>query len=85
MTPDERISDQIPGHGFGTWPVYLTGMANDLESFRQLVVDLSEDADLAVVGFDLEGLSQRGKDVFTNQPSLNDVLFVHTSEGITME
>ena len=58
---------------------------NDLESFRQLVVDLSEDADLAVVGFDLEGLSQRGKDVFTNHPSLTDVLFVHTSEGITME
>jgi len=82
---DEHSNNQIPGHGFGTLPVYLTGMTNDLEAFRQLVVDLSEGADLAVVGFDLEGLSQRGKDVFTNHPTLNDVLFVHTSEGITME
>lgn len=58
---------------------------DDIDAFRRLVVELSGDADLAVVGFDLEGLKERGKDVFTNHPSLNDVLFVHTSERITME
>ncbi|MGA7304976.1 MAG: amino acid permease [Rhodothermales bacterium] len=58
---------------------------NDINAFRKLIVDYSGDADLAVVGFDLEGLRQRGKDVFTNHPSLKDVLFVHTPERITME
>jgi hypothetical protein len=58
---------------------------DNVETFRALVSNLSEDADLAVFGFDMEGLRQRGKAVFTNHPDLSDVLFVHTSEEITME
>lgn len=58
---------------------------NDIRSFRKLVVELSEEADLAVVGFDRQGLDKRGKEVFANHPSLKDVLFVHSSTSITIE
>jgi len=58
---------------------------NDVEAFRKLVVKNSADADLTVVGFDMQGLEERGAGVFTNHPDLNDVLFVHTPSEITME
>ena len=58
---------------------------NDVAAFRHLVATRSEHADLTVVGFDLEGIDQRGSDVFTNHPSLKDVLFVHAPERIRME
>ncbi len=57
---------------------------NDVAAFRQLVAALSEHADLAVVGFDLEGIHQRGAEVFTKHSSLKDVLFVHAPERIEM-
>ena len=58
---------------------------NDVAAFRRLVARLSEDADLTVVGFDMEGLRERGAEVFTNHPTLKDVLFVHTPQQITIE
>ena len=58
---------------------------NDVTSFRRLVARLSADADLTVVGFDLEGLEERREAVFTNHPTLKDVLFVHTPQEITIE
>ncbi len=58
---------------------------NNVASFRRLVAHQSQDADLTVVGFDMEGLRERGVEVFTNHPSLKDVLFVHTPQQITIE
>ena len=58
---------------------------NDLAAFRRLVAHRSQDADLTVVGFDMEGLRERGAEVFTNHPTLKDVLFVHTPQQITIE
>ena len=58
---------------------------NDVAAFRRLVARYSEEADLTVVGFDLEGLRERNADVFLNHPTLKDVLFVHTPQQITME
>jgi solute carrier family 12 sodium/potassium/chloride transporter 2 len=58
---------------------------NDVEAFRKLVVKNSADADFTVVGFDMQGLEERGAGVFTNHPDLKDVLFVHTPSEITME
>ena len=55
------------------------------EAFRSLVAKLSTDADLTVVGFDLEGLAERGAAVFTNHPTLRDVLFVHAPQEISIE
>ena len=58
---------------------------SDVTSFRNLVTSQSEFADLTVVGFDLEGIRERGVEVFMNHASLKDVLFVHAPEQITME
>ncbi len=58
---------------------------NDLDSFREMVAHLSGDADLTVVGFDLEGLQERREQVFTNHPTLKDVLFVHAPHEIVIE
>ena len=58
---------------------------NDVAAFRRLVGRRSQDADLTVVGFDMEGLSERSAEVFTNHPTLKDVLFVHTPQQITIE
>jgi hypothetical protein len=57
----------------------------DQASFHRLVSRISTDADLTVVGFDQDGLIKRPKEVFTNHPTLRDVLFVHTSDVIEME
>jgi hypothetical protein len=45
-------------------------------SFRQRVRETSIDADLTVFGFDLDGVAERGSDVFENHPELSEVLFV---------
>ena len=58
---------------------------NNVESFRRLVARYSYNADLTVVGFDMEGLAERKEQVFLNHPDLGDVLFVHTPREITME
>ncbi len=58
---------------------------NDVTGFRRLVSRLSADADLTVIGFDLEGLKERKEEVFTNHPTLKDVLFVHAPHEITIE
>ncbi len=58
---------------------------NDEAAFRRLVARRSQDADLTVVGFDMEGLRERDTEVFTNHPTLKDVLFVHTPQQITIE
>ncbi|QXD15339.1 hypothetical protein GQ464_018415 [Rhodocaloribacter litoris] len=55
---------------------------DDVASFRSLVAEYSSDADLTVVGFDLQGLSERREAVFTNHPYLRDVLFVHAPHEI---
>ncbi len=54
-------------------------------AFRKLVSRLSAEADLTVVGFDLEGLRERREEVFKNHPSLSDVLFVHSPHEIDIE
>lgn len=53
--------------------------------YAALVEHLSCDADLVVFGFDLEGLRERGADVFRNHPVLQDVLFVHASHEILID
>ena len=55
------------------------------EQFRKVVARLSDSADLTVIGFDMDGLEEREAGVFTNHPTLKDVLFVHTPHEITME
>ena len=40
---------------------------------------------IKVIGFDMDGLDEREAGVFTNHPTLKDVLFVHTPHEITME
>jgi amino acid transporter len=57
----------------------------DQAAFHRLVSRISTDADLTVVGFDHSGLVDRPVEVFTNHPTLKDVLFIHTSEHIEME
>ena len=54
-------------------------------TFQDLVADRSRYADLTVVGFDLQGLQDRGSQVFTNHASLKDVLFVYAPQEITIE
>ncbi len=58
---------------------------DDVESYRRLVARLSTDADLTVLGFDLESLRERREDMFTSHPALKDVLFVHAPEQIRIE
>lgn len=58
---------------------------DDVTDFRRLVGELSSEADLTVVGFDLEGLRDRREEVFCNHPTLKDVLFVHASQEIGIE
>lgn len=58
---------------------------DDESSFRSHVARRSPNADLTVVGFDMQGLRDRGSAVFTNHETLKDVLFVHTPQQITIE
>ena len=57
---------------------------NDVETFRSAVVERSEDADLVIMGFDMEGLSDRAEALFLNHPTLRDVLFVHAPQAIEL-
>ena len=57
----------------------------DVKVFREQVRDRSGTADLTVIGFSIEGLDERGAQVFTNHASLTDVLFVHSSKKIAIE
>ncbi len=58
---------------------------NNVEGYRRLVGRLSAEADLTVVGFDLNGLRDRKEEVFRNHPTLNDVLFVYSSQKVEIE
>ncbi|MFT5993137.1 MAG: amino acid transporter, partial [Bradymonadia bacterium] len=58
---------------------------NELAAYRSLVALESQDADLTVVGFDLDGLEERGDALFTNHPSCKDVIFVHSREAVQIE
>ncbi len=58
---------------------------DDVESFRELVKEESNDADLTLIGFDLTGLRSRREKVFLNHPDLKDVLFVHAPQEIVIE
>ena len=58
---------------------------NDTEAFRGLVCEKSSDAGLTVVGFDMEGLEERGPQVFTNHAQLHDVLFVRAPRQIKID
>lgn len=58
---------------------------DDLDSFHKLVARLSADSDLAVFGFDIEGLKERGPQVFANHPALRDVLFVNAAHEIAID
>lgn len=55
---------------------------DSLETFRDQVAERSQDADLTIVGFDLEGLAERGADLLYKHPGLKDVLFVYTSHRV---
>lgn len=60
-------------------------LTNDPESFRRLVSERSGEADLTVIGFDMQGLGERGPDVFTNHAQLHDVLFVRAPRQINID
>jgi amino acid transporter len=58
---------------------------DDAEAFRRLVQRLSSQADLVVMGFTLDRLSERGPETFTRHPDLKEVLFVSAAENIVIE
>ncbi|MCY4158086.1 MAG: amino acid permease [Bacteroidetes bacterium] len=58
---------------------------DDIEAFRRLVYERSSEADLTVVGFDMQGLKERGLEVFTNHSKLHDVLFVRAPRQIKID
>ena len=58
---------------------------DDLEAYHREVERRSTDADLAILGFDLAGLSERGAAVFRNHASLPATLFVSAAQKISME
>ena len=58
---------------------------DNIASFRELVARESADADLCVLGFDVQGLTERRAALFENHPSLKAVLFVHAPDEIRLE
>ena len=58
---------------------------NDRQSFRTLVATESAEADLCVIGFDIDTLRERREALFAKHPSLRSVLFVHAPEEIVIE
>ncbi len=58
--------------------------ADDPESYRKAVMERSRDADLVVLGFDLQGLAARGAELFSDHPELRDVLFVCAPRRISI-
>lgn len=55
------------------------------KTFRNAISKMSRDADLTIVGFNLDGLRDRREEVFANLPSLRDVLFVHAPDEIRID
>ena len=55
------------------------------EAFRRLVYERSGEASLTIVGFDMQGLEERGPEVFTNHAKLHDVLFVRAPRQIIID
>jgi amino acid transporter len=58
---------------------------NSVEAYRREVAKRSSDADLTIVGFDLEGLAERGSALFENHPDLGEVLFVRAPKAIDID
>ncbi len=58
---------------------------DDRIEFLDLVASRSADADLSIIGFDGDGLAERGEDLFLNHPALPCVLFVRAAQEIQME
>ncbi len=58
---------------------------DDRESFKGWVKKFSQDADLTMIGFDLEGLEKRGADVFLNHSDISDLLFVYAPKEISIK
>jgi len=57
---------------------------NSVETYRERVERLSSDADLLVVGFDMEGLRERRGETFKNHPKNKEVLFVNVHTQLTI-
>ena len=60
-------------------------VTENTEAFRRLVYERSGEADLTVVGFNMQGLEERGPEVFTNHAKLHDVLFVRAPRQIKID
>jgi hypothetical protein len=58
---------------------------DDVGAFRDLVARLSSDADLTVLGFDMNSLNERGASLFSTHDTLRDVLYVHATTPIAIE
>ncbi|MHC4661375.1 MAG: APC family permease [Planctomycetota bacterium] len=57
----------------------------DKEKYLELVSRVSSEADLTVLGLDLDSLNERGPEVFLAHPSLKDVLFVYAPQEIKLD
>ncbi len=55
------------------------------EAYRDLVANLSSDADLTILGFGMKSLADRKEEVFLNHPKLKDVLYVCAAQEISMD
>ncbi|MFK7847108.1 MAG: amino acid permease [Rhodothermales bacterium] len=58
---------------------------DDVDAYRERVSRLSADADLLVVGFDLEGLAERKGETFRSHATNKDVLFVNAHSELSMD
>lgn len=58
---------------------------DDVEAYRERVARLSANADLLVIGFDLEGLKERKGDMFKSHFSNKDVLFVNAHAELSID
>lgn len=58
---------------------------NSVEAYRERVERLSADADLLVVGFDMEGLRERRGETFKNHPNNKEVLFVNVHTQLAID
>jgi len=57
----------------------------DRVDFDSLVASRSSSADLVILGFTLERLEEKGRELFQRHPELRDVLFVNARELILIE
>jgi hypothetical protein len=55
------------------------------DAFRLLVERLSANADLVLFGYSVNGVLEKGADVFTRHSGLREVLFVCAQERIVIE